>query len=290
MQLDALVLYNSSGEPRTLRFQSGKLNIITGDSRTGKSSLINIIRFCLGAGSPQVPFGQIRNTTVWYGLLAHVADTSFFIGRPAPRGDATTNATMLIVGASSIPGFSELQANTTAEALRRYLAGLIGIQENLNVPGVGQSRRALAAGFVHSLHYCFQGQGEIANPEVLFHRQNREFQPQTIRDTFPYFLGAQGADELRMRQELLDLRRLLRVSERTLQGAIAEREVGLDRSAALLSEAREVGLSVESELPNSLLDMREVLRSLLTAQSSLQAGESGGEFERLSASRRQPAA
>ena len=57
MQLDQLILFNHEGEPRTIDFQTGRLNVITGDSRTGKSSLIGIIRFLLGSASPNVPFG-----------------------------------------------------------------------------------------------------------------------------------------------------------------------------------------------------------------------------------------
>ena len=47
--------------------------------------------------------------------------------------------------------------------LRDYLGGLLGLEDNRNQPAVGQTRHALSASFVHSLVYCFQGQGEIAN-------------------------------------------------------------------------------------------------------------------------------
>src|SRR3954447_18084898 len=139
MQLDALVLYNRDGEQRRITFRPGALNIITGDSRTGKSSLINIIRFCLGSDSPHVPYGPIQRSVAWYGLLAHIGETRFFIGRPAPEGDATTSAAMLVVGADDAPDFAVLASNTTNEAMRQYLGGLLGIEDNLNVPGVGQT-------------------------------------------------------------------------------------------------------------------------------------------------------
>jgi hypothetical protein len=62
MQLDKLVLFNRHGDARPVALSSGALNVITGDSRTGKSSLINIIRFRLGSGSPNVPFGPIQHS------------------------------------------------------------------------------------------------------------------------------------------------------------------------------------------------------------------------------------
>jgi len=51
MQLDKLVLFNRDGETRQITFNAGALNVITGDSRTGKSSLINIVRFLQAAAA-----------------------------------------------------------------------------------------------------------------------------------------------------------------------------------------------------------------------------------------------
>ena len=206
MQIDELILYNADGDQRAIPLRAGRLNVITGDSRTGKSSLINILRFLLGSGNPHTPYGPIQQSVAWYAMRAHVGETAFFVARPAPKGDHETNDAMLVVGSIEPPALESLEATTSRGALRDYLGGLLGIEDNRNVPTLGQTRHALTASFVHSLFYCFQGQGEIANPDILFHRQNREWMPQTIRDTLPYFLGAQGADDLRRREELTERR------------------------------------------------------------------------------------
>lgn len=288
MQLNQLVLYNRDGETRTVELKPGALNVITGDSRTGKSSIINVVRYLLGASSPHVPFGPIQQAVAWYGLHAHVGDTSFFIARAAPAGDASSNDAMLLIGEVETPEFDALEHNTSRGALRDYLGGLLGLEDNRNVPAPGQTRHALSASFVHSLIYCFQGQGEIANPEILFHRQNREWMPQTIRDTLPYFLGAQDAEDLRRREELVELRRELRRLNQRLRAAEAERSAGLDRAGALLTECVDVGLL--TELPNvqSLPEARSELRQVLDRPvASAEAVETGGEFDRLRDRRRQ---
>lgn len=242
MQLDALILYNVDGDIRQIRFRPGQLNIITGESGTGKSSIIGILRYLLGSDSPNVPLGPIQNTVAWYGLLGHVDETRFFVGRPAPAHNVTSSRAMLAIGETEIPPFHALEANTNTTELVDYLGGLIGIEENLHVPGEGQTRRALAANLRHALYYCFQGQGEVANPDILFHHQNREFQAQAIRDTLPYFLGAQSPDALRQREELTELRRNIRRRTLRLEEARAARELGVGRATGLLADARASGL------------------------------------------------
>lgn len=286
MQLDELVLFNRAGATRTIKFRAGELNVITGDSRTGKSSLINIVRFLLGDASPNVPVGPIRQTVAWYALHAHVGSTRFFVARAAPPADRDSNDAMLLVGDVATPGLDQLEHNTSRRALRDYLGGLEGLEDNLNVPGVGQTRRALSASFVHSLVYCFQGQGEIANPEILFHRQNREFMPQTIRDTLPYFLGAQGAEDLRRRQELTERRRDLRRLNQRLRLAESERSAGVDRAGALLAECVDVGLLTERVEPDNLDAARGELRRVLDDPAPPgEAVELGSEFDRYRARR-----
>lgn len=288
MQLDALVLYARDGREREIRFRPGRLNVITGDSKTGKSSLLNILRFCMGDDSPHAPRGPVQESVAWYGLLAHVGETRFFIGRPAPPPNKTTGAAMLLVGVSASPAFSQLTDNATAHEIRQYLGNLIGITDNEFVPPPGHSRRALAASFVHSLYYCFQGQGEIANPDILFHHQNREFQAQTIRDTLPYFLGVQGLEDLRKRQNLADLRRRLRLLNGQIRDAESEQDAGLGRAGTLLSEARDVGLLVQSESPDSLDAARALLQAVADSQASVVAhSDAGAEFDRLQSQRRQ---
>jgi hypothetical protein len=166
MQIEKVVLYSRTGVPREVDFRLGQLNVITGDSQTGKSSLTNIIRYCLGSSRPDVPFGPISDTVAWYGLIVRIGTRRLFLGRPAADGAGEVSAAMLLVEPEGVPSFDALVPNTTAGELQEYLAASIGIEENLNVPAIGQTRAALAANFVHSLYYC--SKGKARSPTRLF--------------------------------------------------------------------------------------------------------------------------
>jgi energy-coupling factor transporter ATP-binding protein EcfA2 len=284
MQLDSLALYNADGEVRPIHFMPGRLNIITGESGTGKTSLIGILRFLLGSDSPHVPLGPIQDTVRWYGLLAHVDETHFFVARPAPAHGATTSQVVLAIGERNLPPMDALVVNANTDDLIAYVGGLIGIEDNLFVPPEGQTRRALVANLRHSLYYCFQGQGEIANPDILFHRQNRDFQKQAIRDTLPYFLGAQGMDALRKREELAALRRTIREKSGQLQRAQEQRDQGLGRASGLLAEVRSSGLLDSQVVVTSADEATVLLTNLLQEERPvivLDDSDDRAEAERL---------
>lgn len=270
MQLDTLVIYNADGDRREIHFRPGELNIITGESGTGKTSLIGILRFLMGSDSPHVPLGPIQSTVAWYGLAAHVGQTHFFVARPAPAHGATTSQVVLLIGERNAPPMDTLEVNANTDDLVAYLGGLIGIEDNLFVPPEGQTRRPLAANLRHSLYYCFQGQGEIANPDILFHRQNREFQKQAIRDTLPYFLGAQGMDALRKREELNSIRRSIRKKAAELQRLTDLEEQGLGLTSGLLAEARSCGLIDPDVVPAGQDHAMQVLAEIFEQEQPAQ--------------------
>src|SRR6185503_17463178 len=67
-----LVLWHrsESKEPRIVSFHDGAVNVITGESRTGKSAIIKILDYCLGSRGCDVPkIGPIRRSCGWYGVL-----------------------------------------------------------------------------------------------------------------------------------------------------------------------------------------------------------------------------
>jgi hypothetical protein len=137
-----------------------------------------------------------------------------------------------------------LQAGFPARAsVREHLSGLRGIDENLHVPGDAARRPPLAAHIGHAMLLCLQGQSEIGNRNLPFHRQGEQQMAQTIKDTLPYFLGAVPADQAIKRQQLTTARRELRRLEAELRTAERANEDVDVEAAALLNEAYTVRLT-----------------------------------------------
>jgi hypothetical protein len=264
MQIREIVLYSKKGEVRRVPFGLGRVNIISGSSKTGKSALIDIVEYCLGREECGVPVGVIRDTVAWYGLHLAFPDVECFIARRDPGPAKRSSAEVHIEFASEVtpPPMDRLAANTTPDVLVTLLSQRIGIAPNQHEPPPGTSRPPLEASLKHALFLLFQRQDEIAKKTLLFHRQDEEFIPQAIKDTLPYFLGAVADDRLALRQSLRHARVTLRDLERRQRDAEALQGGGLPRAAALLAEAEDVGLLERGEARRRPEEALGALRSL----------------------------
>lgn len=246
MKLRTIALYNGAGMMRTINFHDG-LNVVTGDSATGKSALLDIVEYCLGRNTLVMPVGPITETVAWYTLTVDLPTTRAFIARPAPQeGRASTSRAMLEFGANlGPPPFEDLAPNADSGVVREQLGRMIGIDENAHDPGPGALRGPLEANLGHALLLCLQRQNEIANRDLLFHRQGEEGLARAIQDTAPYFLGAVPRDQAIQRQRLTVARRDLRSAEQELRAAEAVNETMETQLRALVAQALAAGLLEE---------------------------------------------
>ena len=76
--------FRHGGEPRDLDFFKDKVNVITGDSSTGKSSVLKIIDYCLLSERSTIVEDVINENVAWYGLVFCVEDKPYTIIRQAP--------------------------------------------------------------------------------------------------------------------------------------------------------------------------------------------------------------
>lgn len=269
MQLLALVLYNADGRTRRLDFTPGALNIVTGESGTGKSALLTIVEYCLGRDTNLVPVGPISDTVEWYGALWQLdyEGARAFVARPRPAGqNASTTLAMLEFGTHyEPPALADLRPNTDTRQLRQQLGRRIGIEENQTEPGPWALRQGLEANIGHAALLCLQSQSEVASQSVMFHRMGEDGIDQALRDTIPYFLGAVAPDEARKRAQLRDARRTLTRLEGEYERALQVAQTVDVELGSLYSEARAVGLVEDADVEDRTAMVR-VLQAARTAR------------------------
>lgn len=273
MQLLALAVYNGRGDVRVINFNAGRLNIITGQSRSGKSALLDMFEYCMGRDTIMMPIGPITATVTWYAALLQLSGGRAFVARPAPQpGRTSSQQAMLEFGAAlDVLPADRLLINTDTTSLRIELGRRIGIEENLHEPEPGSLRLPLEANLGHATLLSLQNQDEIAKRNQLFHRQGEPGMEQALKDTIPYFLGAAPRDQALKRARLRDARRQLARAQAALATAQTNARTVEAELRGLLSEAHAVGLT-EAAQAESRSEVIAALTQAVEAPSQVPTG------------------
>lgn len=257
MQINKIVLFSLNGKKRILSFDIGKVNIITGESKSGKSALIEIVNYCLASTSCDIPEGIIREAVSYFSILLTFNDgETAFIARENPnvKGiQASTTVCLIRNIGNDLPELEELNSNINIDTLKEFLTRKIGISENLHIPD-SLTREPLKANFKHSRFYCYQPQYLVADPYQLFYNQNKEFVSQSIKDTLPYFLGAVNEDSLLIENEITQLNKQLNRLVREKRENEKIKSEGLSQAFSLIEEAKEIGLLSKDINPENQTD------------------------------------
>ncbi len=76
--------FKRNNESEQYEFKPDKVNVVTGDSSTGKSSVLRIIDYCLFSANSMIVEDVINENTNWYGLSFHLNGHNFIVIRKAP--------------------------------------------------------------------------------------------------------------------------------------------------------------------------------------------------------------
>lgn len=264
MQIKKIILYskNSENKPRVINFNTGALNIITGESKSGKSALVGIIDYCLGSKNCNIYDGIIRRKTEFFSIVITFGDEDVFISRLNPDVKNKFTIDEIFVKRSytdkELPIIEEFVPNFNTSLIKSFLSEKININENIHIPD-SLSRDPLEANFRHARIFSFQPQFVIAQPNQLFYNQDDNFVKMAIKDTLPYFLGAINADSLQIEREISKKKRLLNQLSREKREEDKLKEDGVSKAYSLIEEAKEIGVLEKKTNPKSVKEAYEIL-------------------------------
>jgi len=105
---------------RIVSFEKGRINVISGVSRTGKSAIIPIIDYCLGSRRCTIPTGVIREKTCWFGLLVSTSEGEKLFARREPEEQQATDD-MYVQEAPMVVIPDAVVKNASRDSIKRRL-------------------------------------------------------------------------------------------------------------------------------------------------------------------------
>lgn len=284
-QILKLVLWpRKDASPQIIPFEKGVVNVITGASKTGKSAVIPIIDYCLGAEKCAIPVGVIRKHCSWFGVVVETGEGELLLARREP-GDQQSTGEMFVLSGADVTVPEVITAkNTTVEAVKSELNRLAGLTslgfefENDNGFSGRPSFRDLTA-------FIFQPQNIVANPNVVFFKADMTQHREKLKTIFPYILGAVTARTLAIRYQIDQLSRQLKRKESQLAAVRATSDRWVREGGTKLRQAVDLGLLPAYErIPDAWEEIVDMLRSLVNGRGDRAAPSTKGYdavFDRL---------
>ncbi|TVM36099.1 DUF3732 domain-containing protein [Oceanidesulfovibrio marinus] len=241
-QIKELILWpkDLNREPRQVEFELGKVNVITGASRTGKSAIIPIIDYCLCSSKCSIPVGIIRDTCSWFGIVLNTKHGDILLARRNPGDQKQTGDMFVLEGKQIIIPSVIAEKNDDAEGVKRRLSELSG----LPMLDYGDEEKAFTTrpSFRDTISFLFQSQNIIANQDILFYKANEHKYQERLRNIFPYVLNAVDAEWFYNKHLLNDLNKQLRIKEREFENNQSLFQKWVTDIRTKIIKAKELGL------------------------------------------------
>lgn len=187
--IKSIIIFNKNGEKRIVPLEQGT-NIITGESKTGKSALVEIIDYCLCSTRCTIPKGKITEFSYLYVLVMFIGDSTYVIA----RHNWEDGGKMYFSKEMGNFAHENLEisyfANKTAlpyKDVKNELECALGLfVTNMAADADQQGKKASIRNMVS---YMFQHQNLMASKFALFYRFSDFYKRKDVIDQFPVFAG-----------------------------------------------------------------------------------------------------
>ncbi|RXK82170.1 DUF3732 domain-containing protein [Chlorobaculum sp. 24CR] len=247
--------------PRIISFLPDKINIITGESATGKSSLTAIIDYCLGSGKCAIPVGLIRNVTEWFGLHVKLANTEMICARKNP-GDQQTITDLYWIEGLNLEVPNRIKKNGRVEDLKNRLNQIAQLP-HLELSGDESVGYASRPSFRDMAAFNYQPQHIVANPYTLFFKADTTEHREKLRAIFPLVLGAINATTLAKQRELKDITKEYEKLKRELNARLDAAKAWEAEIESYYLQAKALGLLPDSPYPDMTWNLDRFVHELL---------------------------
>ena len=258
-----LVLYQRDGaDRRILNFNTHGVNVITGDSGTGKSAVLDILNYILMSQSCPIPKGIIRQAVSHVGghFIGPFGELLIIRPLPAPGAKVSTQGWYQLGSDLEFPNeIPEMRYNRTG--VRDILSSFTGISGAavLSSPKEPWEEVQAEANIRHAAPLIFQPQDVIANRYVSVPGLDSENHRRHMLDALPFLLGIEDAELLAARARLRKLKSNLRALKMKGKERTRLRAKTFARGYKLWMEAQGIGL-LEGPVPESVPALVGILR------------------------------
>lgn len=285
--IDTIFFLGVSGQRRDVTLEADTLNIITGASGTGKSTLIKAVDYCLGSSKCELP-AHVRRRSLAVGVRWVSGDAQMIVGRLIPPVGQATSTRMFTTSGRELPlpgTVDDFDGATTLEAAKAFIERAFGIGDLVgDADAAGARGRATVR---HVTPYMFVTKEVIYSESTLLHGLEKAEKARDIVAAMPYFLRVTDEASAVAERRLRQLQRALDKEEARARSRAAAETALKQRATSLLVEAHRVGVAAAPPADASEAALLAELTKVSNTQIEASVYPSEGELDVLNRRRRE---
>lgn len=256
MKIKSIILWprDTSRDYREIRFETNKVNVITGQSQKGKSAIIPIVDYCLGSKRCAIPKGIIRNTVEWFEIKVDLGFTQMLLARREP-GDQDQTSDMYMNESKSINEIFRPYVTCNVDSVKSRLNEFAGLS-NLDFEEADIRNSFKNPPSIRDMSaFEFQPQHIIANPYTLFFKADTFEHQEKLKTIFPLVLGIIDSKTLNLKRELKVSERILKIKLKEFDTKKAAADAWMANIKAYYSYSMELGLLPDAPDLSKMVDV-----------------------------------
>jgi len=241
-----IILWCENGTIRNLPFQKNKINVITGESGTGKTAIWSIIDYCLlKSGKFGIPEKTIGDNVAWYGIRIEINKKVYTIGRNSFLAKKDGAKLFYFSGDGEIPDFPI--DNMRSKDIKKILESEFSIDSNVKIPYGGKViKKGSKVSFRYFLLFNAQTQNIIINDEIFFPTQSETKYSEALDRIFDMALTIDTIEETLVREKINELNKHKTRFERKQESINTELDLFYEEISELVRKAKKYSLIDEN--------------------------------------------
>lgn len=253
--INKILLWLKNGKKREITFKKNKINVITGDSGTGKSEIISIIDYCFFGSRADITDEIINENIIWYGINFNINENLYTLGRGRIEKRRVSKKYFFYAD-GYIPKVPV--ANNKEELIKEVIDREFNITERTIFPFGGKS---ITLGSKISPRYFLMfntlSGDTIDHSEIFFDKQNINRYREALTSIFDLAVGIETEENLLKKEKANSLKTRLKQLRRKQTLIDQEIEVFNDNIIDLSKKAKEFNM-----IDYDLIDPIELKRKM----------------------------
>lgn len=255
--IDKLVLWLSNGSMRELKFEKDKLNVITGNSKTGKTAILEIIDYCLCGSHDTVTISHehIGENVIWYGLRFDINDKTYTIARGPIKESGKLSTEYYFSQTGEIPELPSVKLGE--QEIKSILESEFSINDDITIAYGGRSvKKDSRLSFRYFLMMNTLSKDVICNGKVFFDKLNIERYREVWPQIFDLASGVIDLESIKILKVMNDLKQELFILDSEIKKWEKKRLKSKSEFEELIKKAK------ESRLIDEDLEFKEAMESI----------------------------